>query len=73
MRILVLSHEYPPVGGGGGRVAQDICTGLVRRGHELTVLTAQCEDLPGEEMLDGVRLVRINPAAGSLSARICAR
>ena len=59
MRILVLSHEYPPVGGGGGRVAQDICTGLARRGHELTVLTAQCEDLPGEEMLDGVRLVRI--------------
>ena len=59
MRILVLSHEYPPVGGGGGRVAQDICTGLARRGHELTVLTAQGEDLPGEEMLDGVRLVRI--------------
>jgi len=59
MRILVLSHEYPPVGGGGGRVAQDICTGLARRGHELIVLTAQCDDLPGEEMLDGVRLVRI--------------
>jgi len=59
MRILVLTHEYPPVGGGGGRVAQDICTGLARRGHELTVLTAQCEDLPVKEEQDNLSLVRI--------------
>jgi glycosyltransferase involved in cell wall biosynthesis len=59
MRILVLTHEYPPVGGGGGRVAQDICTGLVQQGHELTVLTAQCDGLPAEETLDNLRLVRI--------------
>jgi L-malate glycosyltransferase len=46
MRILVLIHEYPPVGGGGGRVAQDICLGLVERGHEVYVLTAHWQDLP---------------------------
>jgi len=59
MRILILTHEYPPVGGGGGRVAQDICTGLAQRGHELIVLTAQCDDLPEKELLDGLRLLRI--------------
>ena len=59
MRILVLTHEYPPVGGGGGRVAQDICAGLAQRGHELTVLTAQCEDLPEKEEQGSLRLVRI--------------
>ena len=59
MRILVLTHEYPPVGGGGGRVAQDICTGLAGRGHELTVLTAQCEGLPEKEEQDSLCLVRI--------------
>ncbi len=40
MRILVLIHEYPPIGGGGGRVAQDLCLGLAKLGYEITVLTA---------------------------------
>jgi glycosyltransferase involved in cell wall biosynthesis len=40
MRILVLIHEFPPIGGGGGRVAQDLCQGFAERGHEVKVLTA---------------------------------
>ena len=28
MRILVVIHEYPPIGGGGGKAAQVICEGL---------------------------------------------
>jgi glycosyltransferase involved in cell wall biosynthesis len=40
MRILVLIHEFPPIGGGGGRVAQDLCQGFVRHGHDVKVLTA---------------------------------
>jgi len=59
MRILVLIHEYPPVGGGGGRVAQDLCQGLSRRGHELTVLTAHYQGLPFEQVGDGVRVIRL--------------
>lgn len=59
MKILVLIHEYPPVGGGGGRVAQDICHGMVERGHEMTVLTAHLKDLPKEEITDGIRVLRI--------------
>ena len=59
MRILVLSHELPPVGGGGGRVAQDICQGLVERGHEVRIITAHLKGLAREETIDGVRVFRL--------------
>lgn len=59
MRILVLIHEYPPAGGGGGRVAQDLCHGLAARGHEVRVLTAQCGDLPERETHNGVQVIRL--------------
>jgi len=59
MRILTLIHEYPPVGGGGGRVAQDICRGLVKRGHAVQVLTAHWGDLPEKEDQDGVLIYRL--------------
>lgn len=72
MRILVLSHEFPPIGGGGGRVAQDIACGLARRGHELILLTAGMKGLPAEEIVGGVRVLRLpalrrNPFAASLA------
>ena len=60
MRILTLIYEFPPVGGGGGRAAYDICKGLVARGHQVTVLTAHMQGLPFEEYKDGIRLVRIS-------------
>jgi glycosyltransferase involved in cell wall biosynthesis len=60
MKILALIHEFPPVGGGGGRAAQDICQGLVKRGHEITVLTAHYKGLPKEEDLDGIRVLRLS-------------
>lgn len=59
MRILVLIHEYPPVGGGGGRVAQDLCRRLVAAGHEIHLLTAQCDDLPRFEQQDGIVIERL--------------
>jgi L-malate glycosyltransferase len=61
MRILVLIHEYPPIGGGGGRVAQDICHGLAARGHDVQVLSAHWQDLPREEMDGLVRVHRVVP------------
>ena len=59
MRILVFSHEYPPVGGGGGRVAQDLCQGLVRRGHSVRILTAAWGDLSARQDDAGVEVVRL--------------
>jgi len=59
MKILVLTHEYPPVGGGGGQVAQDICLGMVERGHEIKVVTAHMAGFPKEENDNGICLYRI--------------
>jgi glycosyltransferase involved in cell wall biosynthesis len=59
MRILTIIYEFPPIGGGGGRAAYDICRELAARGHEVTVLTAHFNGLPRDEIRDGIRLVRI--------------
>ena len=60
MRILTLIYEFPPIGGGGGMAAYDICKGLVERGHQITVLTAHMHGLPFEEYRGGIHLVRIS-------------
>jgi glycosyltransferase involved in cell wall biosynthesis len=60
MRILTLIHEFPPIGGGGGRAAYDICKELVKRGHQIIVLTAHIKGIPKEEMLDGIQLFRLS-------------
>jgi len=54
MRVLVLIHEYPPVGGGGGTVAQDICRILAEKGHEIQLLTVRWEGVPAVEQKDGI-------------------
>ncbi|KAA0262482.1 MAG: hypothetical protein EDM79_18150 [Chloroflexi bacterium] len=59
MRILTVIYEFPPIGGGGGRAAYDICAELAARGHDVIVLTAHMNDLPRDETLDGFRVVRI--------------
>ena len=60
MRILVIAYEYPPVGGGGGRAALDICRGLAASGHDVHILTAHMKDLPHHETVDGYQVFRIS-------------
>src|SRR3990172_6549722 len=59
MRIFVITYEYPPVGGGGGRAAQDICRELHRRGHEVVILTSHYRGLARDEIQNGVKVVRV--------------
>jgi glycogen(starch) synthase len=59
MRILMVSWEYPPLLVGGlGRHVHALSTGLVRAGHEVTVVTRQGGGQPAEEDCEGVRIVR---------------
>jgi len=58
MKILVLCYEYPPLGGGGGRVAAQVARELARRGHEVKVQTSGMPHLPAREIIDGVEIVR---------------
>lgn len=59
MKILVIIHEFPPIGGGGGRAAYDICVELAKRGYQITVMTAHMQGLPYEESTNGIQIVRI--------------
>jgi glycosyltransferase involved in cell wall biosynthesis len=58
MRILVLIHEFPPIGGGGGQVAKDICKELASIGHEIVLMTAHMKGLPRQETVEGIRVIR---------------
>lgn len=79
MRILVLSHEYPPVGGGAGASCALLSEHYAAAGHEVTVLTMGHADLAAGEEIHGVRILRqpcgrrrwemASPAEGLLWAR----
>lgn len=58
MKILTLNYEYPPVGGGGATVTAQLCEHLVQQGHQVDVVTMRHKDLPHEETVNGVRIVR---------------
>jgi glycosyltransferase involved in cell wall biosynthesis len=58
MKILVLCYEYPPIGGGGGRVAKTVAEELVRRGHEVRVQTAALGFRSQRENINGVDVFR---------------
>jgi glycosyltransferase involved in cell wall biosynthesis len=58
MRILTLCYEYPPIGGGGGRVARVVAEGLAARGHEVRVQTAALGFRSQQETIGGVEVFR---------------
>ena len=59
MKILVLSHEYPPIGGGGGQVVEDVCGLLAARGHSVHIISAHYGDLPKQEEKGNLTIERI--------------
>lgn len=59
MRILVISHEFPPIGGGGANACYYLTKGFSRQGHEVTVITANYRGLPERETADGVEIIRV--------------
>ncbi len=58
VKILTLCYEFPPIGGGGGRVAEQIAQALAQKGHDVRVHTARMPHLPPEEIREGVRIYR---------------
>lgn len=60
MKILIISHEYPPIGGGGANACFFLTREFARMGHQVTVLTAQYADLPTDERTgEGARIIRV--------------
>lgn len=59
MKILAISHEYPPVGGGGANACMFLTKGFVENGHDVTLVTVQFPGLMKEEIIDGVKIIRV--------------
>lgn len=60
--VLVLSTYYPPVLGGAETASAQLAEFLAARGHRVTVVTKRTtSDVAAEEVLNGVKIVRVNP------------
>ncbi|GIF07572.1 glycosyltransferase family 4 protein [Actinoplanes siamensis] len=68
MRILQLSNLYAPIIGGLERSVATSSEELVRRGHEVTVLTLAARGLATAEVRNGVRVHRVRSVANTVVA-----
>jgi len=59
MRILKVSYEFPPIGGGGARVVEGLAKELVHLGHEVDLVTMHFRGLPYYEQIHGINVHRI--------------
>ena len=59
MRILIVNSEYPPIGGGAGNASANIARELGKLGHEVCVLTSAFGDLPRDEIVGPLRVIRV--------------
>jgi glycosyltransferase involved in cell wall biosynthesis len=59
MHILIVNSEYPPIGGGAGNASAHIARELVKLGQQVTVLTTRYSDLAKDEIVEGVRVLRL--------------
>ena len=55
----MLCYEFPPLGGGGAKVAFGLSKELVRQGHEVDVVTMGYRGLPKHETVNGVNVYRV--------------
>jgi glycosyltransferase involved in cell wall biosynthesis len=68
-RVALVSTYYHPVLGGAEAAARRLAAFLVRRGHDVTVITTLTDAaLPRQEIIDGARVVRIGPPRPRASA-----
>jgi glycosyltransferase involved in cell wall biosynthesis len=58
-RILVLSYEYPPLGGGGAKVVQGLATQLSAQGYEIDIVTMGFRGLPRNEVQGNIYIHRV--------------
>ena len=59
MKTLCMTYEYPPIGGGGARVAHPLATSLLDHGHSIDVVTSGMTGLPPFESVDDIDVHRV--------------
>jgi glycosyltransferase involved in cell wall biosynthesis len=58
LKIFMLNHEFPPVGGGASPVTLELCRHLVRKGNEVDMVTMHFKGTPRFECIDGINIYR---------------
>jgi glycosyltransferase involved in cell wall biosynthesis len=58
-RILILNYEFPPLGGGGGRVSFALGKGFQEEGYAVDVITSRYGGLPRNENVEGINVHRV--------------
>jgi len=59
LRILTLCYEFPPLGGGGSKVAHGLAATLVDQGHAVDLVTTRYDDYAWREAVDGISVERV--------------
>lgn len=59
MKILVITHEYPPIGGGGANACLNLSREYAASGHAVTIVTAWYKGLAEEENRENIRIIRL--------------
>jgi glycosyltransferase involved in cell wall biosynthesis len=59
MHFLILTIEYPPVGGGASPVIHEINKRFIRKGHKVSVVTMAIEGLDHHIIKDGIDIYHI--------------
>jgi len=66
VKILFVLENYYPFIGGAEVLFKNLCEGLAAKGHDVTVLTSRIPSTSPSDIVNGVRIVRINtPRRGS--------
>jgi glycosyltransferase involved in cell wall biosynthesis len=58
MKILMIIERFPPNFSGAANFVIRLSKKLITRGYDITVLTAGMENVPKNEMMDGIRVIR---------------
>ncbi|SER55564.1 Glycosyltransferase involved in cell wall bisynthesis [Butyrivibrio fibrisolvens] len=59
MKILIISHEYPPVGGGGANACMNLAREYSGQGHEVSIVTVWFAGEKEYEEIDNIRIYRV--------------
>jgi len=46
LKILILTHEFPPVGGGAGTIVKNLSLQYTNKGHEVHIITSRYQNYP---------------------------
>jgi len=58
-KVLTLSYEFPPLGGGGAKVVAGLTKEMMKSGYTFDVVTMGYRGLPRKEVRDGITIYRV--------------